>query len=88
MRSSGISVWVHLVFLLIFIVFLCLVGGVNEKIIKPTQRLHRMRQMFASSGGILVEDYEHFTRQDAATRQNKGSRKSVKWHGPQGQALN
>jgi hypothetical protein len=54
----------------------------------PTARLRRMRRMFAKSGGILVEDYEHFTRQDAATRQNKGRRKSVKAHGLQGQALN
>ena len=29
--------------------------------------------MFAKDGGILVEDYEHFTRQDAAIPLNKAA---------------
>ena len=50
------------------------------KTVQPTDRLVRMRKMFAKSGGILVEDYEHFTRQDASNSPNKAVRKSVKSH--------
>jgi len=46
--------------------------------VRPTDRLLRMRKMFAKSGGILVEDYEHFTRRDASTPPNKAARKSAK----------
>lgn len=46
--------------------------------IQPAQRLRRMRQMFAKEGGILVEDYEHFTRLDAANPQSKAVRMSAK----------
>ena len=53
-------------------------GNVNEKII-PSARLRRMRRMFAKDGGILVEDYEHFTRrQGAAILLNKAARKLEK----------
>lgn len=50
----------------------------SEKIIQPAQRLRRMRRMFAKEGGILAEDYEHFTRRDAAIPRNKAPRKLVK----------
>jgi hypothetical protein len=51
---------------------------VTAKLIQPAQRLRRMRRMFAKEGGILAEDYEHFTRRDAAIPQNKAPRKLVK----------
>ena len=38
--------------------------------VKPIQRLHRMRRMFAKEGGILAEDYDYFMQPapaDAAT---------------------
>jgi hypothetical protein len=54
----------------------------------PTARLRRMRRMFAKIGGILIEDYEHFTRQDASSPRNKVPRTSVKSRGPQALAQN
>ena len=53
---------------------------VTAKLIQPTQRLRRMRQMFAKTGGILLDDYEHFTRQGAAIPQNKAPHKLAKAH--------
>jgi hypothetical protein len=47
---------------------------------QPADRLLRMRKMFAKSGGILVEDYEYFTRQDASNPPNKVPRKLAKSH--------
>ena len=42
----------------------------------PAQkRLLRMRKMFATSRGILLEDYEYFIRQGEPNRQNKAPRK-------------
>ena len=52
--------------------------GREIKAVQPADRLLRMRKMFAKSGGILVEDYEHFTRRDASTPPNKAARKSAK----------
>jgi hypothetical protein len=46
--------------------------------IQPTARLRRMRSMFARSGGILAEDYEYFTRLDAAIPLNKAAHRSAK----------
>ena len=37
---------------------------VNEPEPSPQERLSRMRTMFAQDGGVLNEDYEHFTRAD------------------------
>ena len=45
------------------------------------KRLVRMRKMFASSGGILVEDYEHFTKQGEPNHRNKAPRKLVERRG-------
>jgi hypothetical protein len=39
------------------------------------KRLLRMRKMFAAERGILIEDYEYFTRQGEPNRQSKASRK-------------
>ena len=61
-----------------FHVFVVFSFEVTAKLIQPAQRLRRMRRMFAKEGGILVEDYEHFTRQDAASPQSKAVRKSAK----------
>ena len=36
----------------------------NEPEPSPQERLSRMRTMFAQDGGVLNEDYEHFTRAD------------------------
>jgi hypothetical protein len=41
------------------------------------ERLRRMREMFASQGGILVDDYEHFTRQDGPNAPSKAARRLV-----------
>lgn len=41
------------------------------------KRLLRMRRMFEINGGILLEDYEYFTRQGEPTRQSKGTRRSA-----------
>lgn len=60
----------------------------SEKAIQPTIRLCRMRQMFAKKGGILMEDYEYFTRQDASTRLSKAPHKLAKSHGRQVLKLN
>ena len=54
--------------------------GREIKAVQPADRLLRMRKIFAKSGGILVEDYEHFTRQDASNSPNKAVRKSAKSH--------
>ena len=46
----------------------------------PEERLRRMQAMFAKDGGILAEDYQHFTGINplgAATRQSKAPRKSA-----------
>jgi hypothetical protein len=51
--------------------------------IQPTERLRRMHALFATEGGILTEDYQFFTRQDAATVQSKALRRSAKSHGRQ-----
>ena len=59
--------------------------------IQPSERIQRMRRMFAKNGGIFLEDYEFFTRQplpDAPTPLNKAPRKSVKPHGRQAPAQN
>jgi hypothetical protein len=45
--------------------------------LRPTDRLQRMRRMFAVEGGILAEDYRYFTRQDEPTPRSKVKRKSV-----------
>ena len=66
-----------------FVGIMWLVVGVSAKLIKPASRLQRMRRMFAKDGGILVEDYEHFTRQDAAIPLNKAVHTSAKAHGRQ-----
>ena len=53
------------------------------------ERLERMRQMFALEGGILVEDYEHFTRPTlpgAPIGRSKARRKSVIPNGRRGPA--
>lgn len=45
----------------------------------PAERLERMREMFAKEGGILAEDYAHFTglmRPDAPIARNKAPRRS------------
>ena len=69
------------------LVFVLLVGERNQSMsartIQPAQRLQRMRRMFAKGGGILVEDYEHFTRRDVAIPPNKAVRRSAKSHGRQ-----
>jgi len=49
--------------------------------LSPTQRLMRMRRMFAKDGAILADDYEHFTRQDEPIALSKARRKSVEQHG-------
>ena len=54
----------------------CLVAGVNGKKMQPAARLDRMQRMFAETGGILTEDYEHFTQQGAPTVRSKVPRKS------------
>jgi hypothetical protein len=46
--------------------------------IAPKKRLVRMQKMFAKTRGILVEDYEHFTRQGGSIPLNKVARKSAK----------
>ena len=59
--------------------YLCYLQMSREsKAVQPADRLVRMRKMFAKSGGILVEDYEHFTRQGASTPPSKAARKLVK----------
>ena len=63
-------------FCFVFMVGLCLVAEVNEKIMPPAERLNRMRAMFAATGGILAEDYEHFTQRGAPTVRSKVPRKS------------
>ncbi len=52
----------------------------NLSVPLPTERLERMREMFAKEGGILVEDYAHFTGitpPDAPKTQSRVRRKSV-----------
>ena len=66
------------VLVLVFHRWMVFIFGVTAKLIQPAQRLRRMRQMFAKDGGILLEDYDHFTRQDAAIPRNKAPRKSAK----------
>lgn len=46
----------------------------------PSARMRRMRRMFDKTGGILVEDYEYFTKLDAASLPNKAPHKSAKGH--------
>ncbi len=53
----------------------------NPKAITPKLRLLRMRRTFAKTGGILAEDYEYFTRQDASTHPNKAAHKLAEQHG-------
>ncbi len=57
-----------------------LMGVMKTKLISPLARLHRMRRMFEKKGGILVEDYDHFTRQGVSIPLNKAPRKSGKSH--------
>ena len=47
----------------------------TEAEIRPIGRLLRMREMFATEGGILEDDYRYFTRQDEPTPQSKVKRK-------------
>jgi hypothetical protein len=56
--------------------------AVNSRL-SPEARLRRMRRMFAKTGGILAEDYEHFTGPGASNGQNKAGHKSRKLTGPQ-----
>lgn len=54
-----------------------------------SERLQRMRQMFAEEGGILAEDYEHFTgikQPDESIDRNKARRKSETPSGRPGRA--
>ena len=63
---------------------LVLVGNVTTKIETPpvpSARLRRMQIMFAKERGILMEDYQYFTRHslpDAASPRNKAVRKLAK----------
>ena len=70
----------YVVFVLGFHFGLMLSWNVSNKIQPPPgARLRRMERMFAKSGGILVEDYQYFTKHslpDASTLQNKAVRKS------------
>lgn len=45
------------------------------------ERLRRMREMFVSHGGILLDDYEHFTRQDGPKHPSIAARKLVEQRG-------
>lgn len=52
----------------------------------PEERLRRMQAMFAQEGGVLAEDYEHFTGINplgGAIRQSKAPRKSAERCAPQ-----
>lgn len=48
-----------------------------EADLRPTDRLQRMRRMFAMEGGILEDDYRYFTRRDEPTPLSKVKRKSA-----------
>jgi hypothetical protein len=48
------------------------------------KRLLRMRKMFATDRGILLDDYEYFTKQDEPNHPSKGRRKLVEPRGPRG----
>jgi hypothetical protein len=59
-------------------------GAMRTNEPKPEERLRRMREMFAKEGGILGEDYEHFTTpQDEPIPRNKAQNTSVKPCGKQ-----
>lgn len=63
----------------------------NTKKMSDAERLRKMEKTFNALGGILVEDYEYFTRTglpDAASRPNKAVRKSVPSNVLQVPALN
>jgi hypothetical protein len=47
----------------------------NREANSGTDRLRRMRKMFAAMGAILKEDYLHFTRQDEPNPRSKAPRK-------------
>ena len=49
---------------------------------KPSERLKGMRKMFEKDGGVLAEDYQFFTRQEAPSPLSKGRRKSEEPSGP------
>lgn len=79
-RSGAIRrAWLLFNFRLCFHLMLLLIALVNTETI-PMVRMRRMRRMFAKSGGILVEDYEHFTQRDAPTGRSKVPRKLAQSH--------
>lgn len=48
----------------------------TESVNPPAEkRLLRMRKMFAADQGILLDDYEYFTRQGEPNRPSKAPRK-------------
>ena len=57
-----------------------------EMMTTPERRLSRMRKSFEKNKSVLVDDYAHFTTQDAtatlreSTRQNKAARKLAGRH--------
>lgn len=54
----------------------------TENVNPPAEkRLLRMRKMFATDGGILLDDYEYFTRRDEPNPQSKGMRKLAERRG-------
>lgn len=65
--------------MILFLDFIGFGGQMDGMKVTPTERLRRMRRMFAKAGGILLEDYEHFT--GVSIRQNTGPHKLGKPHG-------
>jgi hypothetical protein len=49
----------------------------NRETKTESDRLQRMRRMFAEQGGILEEDYNYFTRRGESNPRSKGPHKSV-----------
>lgn len=63
----------------------------NPQALEPRDRMTRMREMFAKEGGILAEDYTHFTgiRQPGeAIVPNKAPRRSALPNGRPAQGRN
>ena len=49
----------------------------NRETKTESDRLQRMRRMFAEQGGILEEDYNYFTRRGEPTPRSKETHKSA-----------